>query len=445
VLSPSPIVLHINAFARHDYTHLTRIAPLTESKVAEHNRRTLEKGILERPAEAVTEGVDLLKFKAAMRTKCIELKSELTGRRGMKLCLQHLVDRLHGTDINLRDLPHSSVSLTVSIDALAQKVVEMEAKIDAINHKDELPDLQRVLAGYSGDLETQRAQVADQLSSLRFKVEQVAAANRKEYQDRYWVTTKACSWLTQGGHDKKFAKILACSICAKIQEAAHQPCSFVSAHDKLRIDPPADKFDHDKVTIWTLSVDFPDGSLAKQFQHILDIHAGALDSKMAALSSAVENNNRWSGSMGNLSNVALNAEFGGSLDLELKTHAGSTTWMFCHTPHSKRFACGGYPAPGYAQLFANKTHTMYVQLVPMTPVLDKGIAMTNLESHYETNDGKTFLENEGLLLRVPVGAIFYVPYGYIAHFVYFREGDLQLKNVAKKKDLSLYIYIYIYA
>jgi hypothetical protein len=166
---------------------------------------------------------------------------------------------------------------------------------------------------------------------------------------------------------------------------------------------------------------------------------------MAALSSAVENNNRWSGSMGNLSNVALNAEFGGSLDLELKTHAGSTTWMFCHTAHSKRFACGGYPAPGYAQLFANKTHTMYVQLVPMTPVLDKGIAMTNLESHYETNDGKTFLENEGLLLRVPVGAIFYVPYGYIAHFVYFREGDLQLKNVAKKKDLSLYIYIYIYA
>lgn len=384
-----------------------------------------------RPIEELS-GEAFLVLKSVLKAKCLEITSELTGVKGLKSALSALAEQLSAAGSFVGDLPFNTDKMLGHIDDLNAKVVEIDAKVGATTNKEDLPEQQRLLTGCSDSLDGIRKANSDQMGAMRYKKDQAAKEKRQDYNTKYWTITKGTSWLTQGGFHKKCAGYLAKSILAISTLAAGKDDNFFPETSGVVLNPTSAQFNSQVVAVWTPS-GCVDGTLGFAFISKMTESNDALDAKAEALSQGCQNNAKWTGSMGNVAGLNIPANFGG-LDLCQTQEPGAQGWMFCHQANAKRFSAPGYPLPSIAQLILNRTQVCYVLLSPMHVILSKGIAMADLESFYESKGGATVLESQTILVRVPIGAVLFVPFGWICHFVYFKEDELHAKNSSVKKD-----------
>lgn len=415
---------------------------MTAQSLREHDRdqvveasQVKEVPVLERSPDDLA-GVDFLKLKAGVRATCTELLAELTGPKGFKWTISGLWEQLKEGSANMIDLPHDTEALLTNIMDVAANVITAENKLDRVK-RTELADEQRVLSSCSDKVGALRDMVREQVDSMRYKVGQLASQKRSDYQTKYWMQTKAGNWLSAGGHGKKFAKFLAPLIYLLADAAKAENEDFMPQVQGVLSNPKATEFDSSRMAIWSPtfvgSEEFPFTGFMKSF----DAAKPGVDVKMDALLNGCGANPRWTGSFGNVPKVFMDEKVEGVGTFSGFNHDGACLWMTAIMQFAKRFGSSGYTLPGGAQLFLSITNVVYVHMAPLGPALQAGIAIADLEAYYEANSGKDFLNDYSVLLRVPVGGAFFIPFGWVGNIVFFKDADMLAGKTQAKKDFSL--------
>jgi hypothetical protein len=150
---------------------------------------------------------------------------------------------------------------------------------------------------------------------------------------------------------------------------------------------------------------------------------------------AIEQNKSWPGAHGCVSGFSITKLIEKWGKFELVDEPGAQPWLMALRKNAKRFGTLGYPMPGMAQIFVALDRTVFIKAAPIDPVLKKGIAISEIEKYYESGDGKEFLENHSVALKLDPEQAFFCPFGWQFHVVYYK--NVEIKKAKKTEEPSL--------
>jgi hypothetical protein len=246
--------------------------------------------------------------------------------------------------------------------------------------------------------------------------------------------SKVISTLTAGGYSPNLSKALG-AVLFDMQQG--------NLSDKLPIGVDIltnpEEFEVSKPAIFTQG-----SSIYTAFR---DDHAAAKDSieaKTDELRNAMTQNPTWVGAMGRtvMDPKALHKVLAPYMALHGVGMAmpGNEPWLAVHKAGAYRYGAGATPLPGVGCLIWPGTlASHYVLLLPVKPILANGIALRDVKSFLETESGLKFLKDHCVVVPFAIGAVLYVPYGYVYLPLFYdtasTEGSLKtMKN--KKKELT---------
>ena len=67
--------------------------------------------------------------------------------------------------------------------------------------------------------------------------------------------------------------------------------------------------------------------------------------------------------------------------------------------------------------------TIYAHVTPISPILEKGIAMADMDRFCGTDTGAEFLRGNSIFIEIPASSAIYIPAGWASHLVYTDSQD----------------------
>jgi hypothetical protein len=150
---------------------------------------------------------------------------------------------------------------------------------------------------------------------------------------------------------------------------------------------------------------------------------GDIRAKEASLLSALDENPRWAGSQGVISQVALTGESFGPVFCKgvLPELDGAKPWCFAFRNCHPRRGPSATPTPLAACLLHSLSTDVFVVAFPAKPLLALGITFGTVDAFFGQANGKQFLEKHAVVVFMSPNEYLYVPSGHMVHVTSFQD------------------------
>lgn len=193
------------------------------------------------------------------------------------------------------------------------------------------------------------------------------------------------------------------------------------------------EFEPMEVSLWLHAADEGDGKQATEMNR-WDIVAKLsgymraaqekINDKQRSMLSFLEKSEESSGVIGKV-DLGLVPDWGlqGKPETTVAEMPGSKPWLVMQRRHAWRFGKTGLPLPGVACIITALTDDLHIQVYDLTRLLSHGIAISDLQGFLETPSGGTYFSSDCRVMRIPKGAVLFVPFAWVAVAVAVRIED----------------------
>ena len=167
---------------------------------------------------------------------------------------------------------------------------------------------------------------------------------------------------------------------------------------------------------------FSEGSdLGQSINGIFELIKEYSTIKEGNIAGALDDNPRWIGSMGVLSDFWLDPQrFGPIFGNGIIDHAGGKPWTFGFRNCHPRKGPLSTPVAGMPALVKG-CDNMYACLFPVKPLLDTGITLQTFDQYVNRPGGKQFLDEHAICASLGDNDYLFIPGGWVCHFTAFEE------------------------
>jgi hypothetical protein len=236
-----------------------------------------------------------------------------------------------------------------------------------------------------------------EFAAVNFLLAEKAKENKQVQSQTRYQRTKVISRLLGGGWGKNFSKAMA---------------QRLEVPDEIAVDCPV--FDKSKVQLWTTS---------QVGQQMLDKVADfrstctTLEDREKVLQKSIVEHPTWKGAMIRV-DTCSEYEFKDwpeAADFLSVGDIGNSPWATCAKPWAWRYGPFAWPMPGFGS-WVQASETAFditLLIVPVEGVVKQGIALKDLPSFLETPSGSTYAADSAIVLKLPPGAVAFVPFGFL--------------------------------
>ena len=101
---------------------------------------------------------------------------------------------------------------------------------------------------------------------------------------------------------------------------------------------------------------------------------------------------------------------------DFSNHAGAKPWLVANKIYASRFGPAAMPMPGFGFLatIADEVGTTDIISLPVSIVLDQGIALSDTLAFLDTPKGEQCFADHASIITLSAGKVVWVPYGHVA-------------------------------
>ena len=352
-----------------------------------------------------------------------------TGRSGCVLLAkvrletekEDFVDR----SIDQSDLPFTFEVLEERFGATRTQLeayLEAAAKIT----RQDVPANQKELNRVKGVFEALEIDVGNMLESMDHKSKNDTKSRRASYLAVHHQKKKIQDTLASGGFGKRHAKFLG----IHMYEMSNKNYCFINPEKEAVAALLGDETRTGAKFVFVRGADSVGEAVASEIAS----WGNAMTEKLTALEEAMVVNEDWPRAMGVI-NGATNLELGSAIKHEAEGR-GWEPWLVVARPNVPVSGAGGLPLPGMPQVLHVVKGDVVVHAFLVEGVLQKGIAIADVETFLETNEGQKYLTTSSCSVKMNKGDSLFLPAGAMASMVNYVPQEPKKDKKAAKTNVA---------
>lgn len=203
--------------------------------------------------------------------------------------------------------------------------------------------------------------------------------------------------------DSPFKEVLPCSECRSVS----------NTHACLSVPWDNEALNTNELCCFSYA-----GNVAKALNVFYEAQ-GRLQSKCESADSAMVDHPQWGGLMGKIQSEKAEVKMQLLPESAFTIKAGGEGWLFTIRKNIWRSGSQAYPVPGVPAFIKAVTAPLIIMALPIQPLLDRGITVSNYELFMKSEEGKLYLNTTVRYIRLKVGDLAWVPGDMLLHVIYW--------------------------